>query len=36
MQSVILAQSIIHFVLAAFMAFSYTFFLITMLFFNNT
>jgi hypothetical protein len=36
MQSFILAQSIIHFVLAAFLAFSFTFFLITTLFFNNT
>jgi len=36
MQSLILAQSIIHFVLAAFLAFSFTFFLITTLFFNNT
>jgi len=36
MQSFILAQSIIHFVLAAFLAFSLTFFLITTLFFNNT
>ena len=31
-----LAQSIIHIVLAAFLVFSFTFFLITMLFFNNT
>ena len=36
MQSFILAQSIIHFVLAGFLAFSFTFFLITTLFFNNT
>jgi len=36
MQSSILAQSIIHFVLAAFLAFSYTIFLITTLFFNKT
>jgi len=36
MQSLILAQSIIYFLLAAFLAFSFTFFLITMLFFNNT
>jgi len=36
MESFILAQSIIHFVLAAFLAYSYTFFLITTLFFNNT
>jgi hypothetical protein len=31
-----LAQFIIHVVLAAFLAFSFTFFLITTLFFNNT
>jgi hypothetical protein len=36
MQWFILAQSIIHFVLAAFLAFSFTFFLITTSFFNNT
>jgi len=36
MQSFILAQSIIHFVLAAFLVFSFTFFLITTLFFDNT
>jgi hypothetical protein len=36
MQSFILGQSIIHFVLAAFLAFSFTFFLITTLFFNYT
>jgi len=35
-QSFNLAQSIIHIVLAAFLAFSFTFFLITTLFFNNT
>jgi len=36
MQSFNLAQSIIHIVLAAFLAFSFTFFLITTLFFTNT
>jgi len=36
MQSFILAQSMIHLVLATFLAFSYTFFLITTLSFNNT
>jgi len=36
MQSFNLAQSIMHIVLAAFLAFSFTFFLITTLFFNNT
>jgi hypothetical protein len=36
LQSFNLAQSIIHIVLAAFLAFSFTFFLFTMLFFNNT
>jgi len=36
MQSFNLAQSIIHIVLAAFLAFLFTFFLITMLIFNNT
>ena len=36
MQSFNLAQSIIHIVLAAFLSFSFTFFLITTLFFNNT
>ena len=36
MQSFNLAQSIIHIVLAAFLLFSFTFFLITTLFFNNT
>jgi hypothetical protein len=35
-QSFNLVQFIIHIVLAAFLAFSYTFFLITTLFFNNT
>jgi len=36
MQSFHLPQSIIHIVLAAFLAFSFTFFLITTLFLNNT
>jgi len=36
MQSLNLAQFIIHVVLAVFLAFSFTFFLITTLFFNNT
>jgi len=36
MQSINLAQSIIHIVLAAFLVFPFTFFLITMLCFNNT
>jgi len=36
MQLFNLAQSIIQIVLAAFLAFSFTFFLITMLFFNDT
>jgi hypothetical protein len=36
MQSLNMAHSIIHIVLAAFLVFSFTFFLITTLFFNNT
>jgi hypothetical protein len=36
MQSFNLAQSIIHIVLAAFMAISFLFFFITTFFFNNT